>query len=358
MEQLTIGKVIKMPCMRSWLCKYPNETILVTKQTLEALKQSAIGIPVIIDHPETPITAETIKTMPVVGRVADLHYDESGELYYAHFVIDDAEALKLIESGYGVSTAWYGDKYAGPGTFNNMPYDRELLEGRYEHLAIVQTPRYEMAVNPIFMNSIAGHSDNAGDKLINENKRSISMIGKVWKKLTSREEIKVNSGEEYSIEVDGLEVPLSEAIAAIAALKKNEKEDKEKEENKKKLNGEDTVDVDGEEMTVNELVAAYKKTKDAAKKNEDEEKTETKDEEKKENTDDKDADDKGEKKENSIPGETVEPDTTEKDLADEKARFNALNDAHLNSFQLDDGSEWLSLKERTDLGKAKYGSNK
>jgi hypothetical protein len=355
-DVLAIGKVIKMPCMRSGVCKYTNENILVTKAALDQMKQSAIGIPVIIEHPTEKITDESIKTMPVVGRVADLHYIEAEELWYAHFVVDTSEAVSLLENGHGVSTAWYGEKYGESGTFNNSPFDRELIEGRYEHLAIVATPRYEMAINPIFMNSKDGQVGPSEDKLLIEIKKgSVSMLGKIFKKFTSREEIMVNSNEQYVVDVDGKEVDLKDAIEAMA---------------EPKLNGETLVDIDGEKISLNSLIECFKNAKKnefekkekeddeeddkgekkQAKKNEDDEKEETEDEKKvaKKNMEDKEAKDK--------------EDAAKKNEADELALTNArhkeLEDAHINSAMLENSSEQLSLHDRVKLGVSRYGSKK
>ena len=355
-DVLAIGKVIKMPCMRSGVCKYTNENILVTKAALDQMKQSAIGIPVIIEHPTEKITDESIKTMPVVGRVADLHYIESEELWYAHFVVDTSEAVSLLENGHGVSTAWYGEKYGESGTFNNSPFDRELIEGRYEHLAIVATPRYEMAINPIFMNSKDGQVGPSEDKLLIEIKKgSVSMLGKIFKKLTSREEIMVNSGEQYVVDVDGKEVDLKDAIDAMA---------------EPKLNGETLVDIDGEKISLNSLIECFKN----AKKNEFEKKEKEDDEEddkgekkqaKKNEDEEKDED---EKKKIAKKNEDEEKDAKDKDEAAKKnaadeqalvdARHKELEEAHINSAMLENSGEQLSLHDRVQLGLARYGSKK
>jgi len=375
---LSVGKVIKMPCMRAGLCQYPDEKILVSDATLESMAASAQGIPVVIEHPDQKITDESIKSMPVVGRVADLHYIDG--LWWAHFVVDDADAVKLLQSGYGVSTAWYPEKYAGGGTYNNVSYDRELLSGRYEHLAIVKTPRYEMAVNPIFVNSKDGQSDANMNTININDKRSISMIGKIWKKIIQKEELMTNSNEEMVIEIDGEEMPLKDAIEQIAA-KKNEKEPE-----KKMLNGDDKVDVDGEEMTVNELIKAYKaskktasadedkddkkeakknededkdeekKDKKEAKKNEDEEKKDEDKEEKKEAKKNEDDEDKDEEKKDKKEAKKNSVDETEQSI--QAARFNALEQAYTNGMPVVDESTYLSLKERVDMGSKRYGSKK
>ena len=356
--EMSIGKVIKMPCMRSGLCKYPNETILVSKQTLELMAPTSMGIPVVIDHPDIPVTDATIGELPVVGRVADMHYDDENEHWLAHFVIDDTRALELLKQGYGISTAWYGEKYTGGGTFNNLPYDREVVSARYEHIAIVASPRYEIAVGPVFMNSadpdkIDGHDgQNAVNIKQALTKEGGKMLSKVWKKLTSREDFVTNAGEEIMVDIDGQDKPLSEVIElARHANKKNADEEKKDEEKKEaKVNGEDKVDVDGENMTINDLVAAYKDFKKASKKNADEEKED--EEKKKENEEETDAEKKKEEKDDK------KENSTDEDPEVIAERFNALDDAHKNGLDVVDGMGHLSLYERMAMGQKRYGSNK
>jgi hypothetical protein len=326
---LSVGKVIKMPCMRSGLCKYSEETVLVTKEFLEHLAPSMQGVPVVIEHPDIRITDQNVGTLPVVGRVADMHFDQENDVWLAHFVIDNAKAVELLQHGYGVSTAWIGTKYAGGGTFNNCPYDREAVEGRYEHLAIVQNPRYEMAVNPIFLNAKDGQNeDNKGIINIDKTKGNNSMFGKVWKKITQKEELMQNSNEEFIVEIDGVEKPLKDFIEDFKAnAKKNEEESK--------------YDVDGEEMTVNQLISAYKNLK--VKKNEDDE-----------------ADKK--KKEEEEAKKNAEEESKDKEEKEEKAktnsRFEEMDNIHQNAGNTPDEVVFFSLKERTDLGKNRYGSKK
>lgn len=340
---LSVGKVIKMPCMRSGLVKYDKETILVSKEALKSMAPTIQGVPVIIEHPEEKITDQNIDGLPVVGRVADMHYDEQSEIWYAHFVVEDAEAVKLLQQGYGVSTAWIPQKYASGGTFNNCPYDKELIEAKYEHLAIVKNPRYEMAFDPIFCNSKDGHNNDNIDNIINvEKKESVSMFGKLFKKVTSREEIMVNSNEEFTIEVDGKELPLKEAIEQI---KLNAKEEGKEEA---KCN---EVDVDGEKMSVNDLVKAYKNLKKSSLEKEEEDKkkdNEAEEDKKKEEEAKKNAESEEEKK---------KEEEEEEEKAKKNSRFNELDDLHKNGKPINQ-VEFLSVNERVQLGKSKYGSKK
>lgn len=333
---LSIGKVIKMPCMRAGLCKYSEETVLVTKDFLERLAPTIQGVPVVIDHPDIRITDQNIGTLPVVGRVADMHFDDENDVWLAHFVIDNAKAVELLQQGYGVSTAWIGTKYAGGGTFNNCPYDREAVEGRYEHLAIVQNPRYEMAVNPIFLNANDGQTSHNKDNINTDNKKGLnSMFGKIFKKIVQKEELMTNSNEELVVEIDGVEKPLKDWVndIKINAAKKNESDE------------EKTYDVDGEKMSVNQIIEAYKNMK--TKMNESEE--EKKEEETKKNESEE------EKEE-----ETKKNETEEKEEKEEKAktnsRFEEMENVHKNGESSLPETNFMSLHERVQLGRKLYGS--
>ena len=337
-SKLPVGKVIRMPCMRSGVCQYLEEKILVTKNALDIMANSALGIPVIIEHPGAKITAETIKDMPIVGRVSNFEYSDSDELWYANFIVDTAEAVALLESGYGVSTAWYPDKYTGSGTFNNLSYDRELLKGRYEHLAIVKSPRYEMAKNPVFINSKDRQNNTNRVTINNIQTRSEEMMGKIWKRITSKEEIVANSAD-MVIEVDGAEMTISDLVSGYKSLKKNAFETEEKEK---------------KEKTEKEEAAKKKNAEDedakAKKDKEDKEKAENDAAEEKKAKDEKDAKDKEEAgKKNSLE---------EDEASLEHARFNALEAAYKAGDPAVTTPVQLTIRERRELGAKRYGSAK
>jgi hypothetical protein len=358
---LAIGKVIKMPCMRRGLCAYSKETILVSQETLIKLSPSAMGIPVVIDHPSELITDENIKDINTVGRVADLHYESYEDSWYAHFVIDKQEGIDLLQNGWGVSTAWFGDKYADGGTHNNVGYDRELLEGRYEHLAIVKTPRYEMAVNPIFLNSNTCKDNNTDSTIDNtyvkkiiETERAPNMIGKLFKRLVTREELKTNEGEELFVNIDGKDIALNDVIKEVTELKMNtKKEEEKKEEEKKMANEADEVDVDGEKMTVAQLKKAYKnkcKSNETESEKKKEEKV-SKDVEILKEKQSKDDYPKG-KKENEI----IENEKKEEVISEDTMKnFNMIKEVHVNGITYKVEDSFLSTRERVNIGKDKYG---
>lgn len=359
MAEMTVGKTIRMPCMRRGLVAYPDETILVPQNALEAMSATAFGIPVTIEHPGQPIDSESLKEIKVVGRVAKFDYESNSDLWFADFVVDDDEAVKLLQSGWGVSTAWYANDYTNGGTYNNVPYDRELVSAKYEHLAIVRNPRYEMAVDPVFMNSKETDTRQPTDDIstITVNSHSntlggIKMFAKIWR--TIREEVKANENEELVLELEHGQVPLSQIVeelkASRAAKTQEAAPEEEKMPMKKVLQNEDEVEVDGKKMRVQDLVAEYMESKKNAEMmcEKDPKESGMDEEEEKENK--YNEEDEEEEKEN-------EEDEEEEKLKP-NARFNSLKSAYENGANVEIQDQFVSLHERVAMGRAAYGSKK
>ena len=369
MAEMAVGKAIRMPCMRRGLVKYPEETVLVTQTSLEQMAQSAHGIPVTIEHPHKPIDSESLQEIQVVGRVAKFDYDNTTDLWIAEFIVDDDEAVKLLQSGWGVSTAWYGNEYTNGGTYNNVPYDRELVAGKYEHLAIVKNPRYEMAIEPIFLNSKDSgtrQQENTISKLIVNFKSNAvggkSMFAKIWR--TTREEVRANENEELVLELEHGQIPLSQVVEELKTMKQQEAEAKKAEAGKKVLNDDDEVEVEGQKMKVSALRNEYMSMKNAMKKQE--EKPEEKPAEPKMqedeaegsrhiNLDEPKCDETGELKPSS-KNEDEDEDEAKKNSVE--GNFLALKRAYENGLDIKIEDTFLSTRERMEMGRARYGSTK
>ncbi len=123
---------------------YGGETvrILVKKKTLDQMNPSFKRKPVFIGHRDAKIDAASAVSEKV-GEVYDVGYDPDSESFFVNALIWDDEAQKLIESGHQPSNAYYVGEYGPASTYNNVPYDKEVLQGEYDHLAIVSNPRYD-----------------------------------------------------------------------------------------------------------------------------------------------------------------------------------------------------------------------
>lgn len=146
------GRYFKTRFLQPGLVKYSFGVCLLEKETIDKFINDFVGCPVIIGHKD--VTSENAKELSG-GNICHIWYDEKDGWYWGDGIIDDEEALSLIDSGYNVSCQYEITEYSNNTTnalHNGNPYDKVILNGKPEHLAIVQNPRYEnamIAVNAI-----------------------------------------------------------------------------------------------------------------------------------------------------------------------------------------------------------------
>ncbi len=252
------------------LVQYTDEStgqelvVLVKKETLDQMNHTFKGKPVFSKH--KLITSEdafNLKTGDsenlADGVVTSVGYDEFNGQYFADAIIWDEETQANIDKGYGVSNAYTVDKIGVAGVHNNVPYDEEVLEGTYHHLAIVDSPRY--SDTQILQNSKKIGGLTMKFKL---GKKGKNLFGKT-KVLANQTPTETSQSpevmampEDATVEVEGQIIPISsmveayiEAQAALAAAQL------ENEVEAPSLSMEDTITVDGAEVKVADLYAAY-----------------------------------------------------------------------------------------------------
>lgn len=361
MQRLPFGKTIKMPCMRKGLCEYPDSRILLGQKVLEDLSKTAHGIPVVIEHPDMPIDEKSMAHVPIHGRVTNMEYNSTSDEWEANFVVDTQEAIDLLKKGHGVSTAWYGTKYGPGGTMNNVPYDKELQAGEYEHLAIVSQPRYEMARNPIFMNSAGTPCKTAAVPAIIESKQSLPLTGSkpmlfgLWR--NKREEIKLNEGEEAMVNVGGEDKRLCDLVEEYKKKKSAESAPPAQAEPKANMMAEtDEVEVDGEKMTIKQLMDYVSGGRqDAGAEPEgfaEEDKGDAAGVAKA-----VDSKEEASKDDEEEGGDAKKEDDKKDEKAKANSNFNDMAARHENAGG-DAQPEYVSTRERMEMGRVRYGSAK
>lgn len=121
-----------------------NLTIYISEKAIERYSYRLKGKPVTVGHIEGITEANAQQYS--VGDVAMC--TEPGECVVT---IKNEEADRKIESGERFSCCWVPVRWGPGGTWHNIPYDKELVEMDFTHLAIVPDPRYENV--EVYMNS-------------------------------------------------------------------------------------------------------------------------------------------------------------------------------------------------------------
>jgi len=116
---------------------------LVTNEALKKMNESFEGKPLFVRHVDK-INMNTLKE-DKVGEVVKSFYNEFDGAWWAEIMADD-EAQSYIEKGWAVSNAYLPTEYGGGGVYHDIDYQKEVKNGTYGHLALVDNPRYEEAV--------------------------------------------------------------------------------------------------------------------------------------------------------------------------------------------------------------------
>lgn len=209
------------------LVSYGDAGVLkVTKEALDKFSQTLVGCPVIIKHQKVnDANADELRS----GVISDVYFNADDGWYYCEGVIWDKDALDKIEKGWSVSCCYnMTDSTGDSGEWHNMHYDDELLNGVFEHLAIVPNPRYEEAT--ILLNSKEKENTEMLFKLFNGKKSNEEKSEMVDKKTEAdTEDLKENEEE----------VEVKEEEKEEVENKRNDSESEDKEEEKKASDDED-----------------------------------------------------------------------------------------------------------------------
>ena len=327
-----------------------RETVLIKKPALDKMNRSFLGKPVfnfthkVVDIENAFDFTSEESDKHAVGLISNVGYDVESGYYFADMMIWDEETQSNIENGYGVSNAYVPE--VGPGgEYNSVPYDEEVTGGEYNHMAIVENPRYEEV--RIFENS--------------KRKKPMSFTIKWGKKRREAEAIKANAikaaekaklnaadppddkekekegetkinADSVLVGEDGEEYPLSEMMEAWKNSNMGDPDDKTT------LNMDDEIDVDGKKVTMKELYDNY-----TANKNAENPTDQPLDDVVKKNVKKNSADDKGKEK--------------EKESEKEKPNANFLTlKTNANKGADPDKIKLNTQKSRLERGKKLYGS--
>lgn len=138
------GHYFKSRFIQAGLVSYQDlGTVLITKETLDKFIQTMVGCPVIINH-ET-ITDKNADNERV-GVVSRVWFDDNSGDYWCEGVIWDKQAIGLVKNdGWSVSCAYNYVSDNTAGVYNATDYTQQFIDGEFLHLAIVKTPRYNIA---------------------------------------------------------------------------------------------------------------------------------------------------------------------------------------------------------------------
>ena len=325
-----------------------DKLYLVTNEALHKMNSSFEGKPIYIRHVDE-VDTDKMKE-EAVGYVVKSFYNEFDGAWWAEIIADD-EAQGYIEKGWAVSNAYLPTELGSGGVYHDIDYDKEVKSGVYEHLAIVDNPRYEEAV---IMTPDEFKDFNEGRKTELD-------------KLKNSKENEMLSEEDKKELLDSLKNSLSEIVKDTVknAMEEKDAEDKknaEDEDHRQLIREIAAISAKGEsdfegglEEKVKTIIGLAEKlgySKDEAKHNAEDE--EDKKEDEKEDEESEDKKDNESEEDSEKENKCNEDEDKEKEEKKENSKFfSFLHNAKTNS---DKSKTIATMATGLALGRERYGS--
>lgn len=228
--------------METGTARYHNETILINGESIKKMAPSFVGKPVYVNHQDVDV--ENLQ-QEADGYVTDSFYNTLDGWLWAKFIVVSDKGHDAVRKGWSVSNAYSPSTTSTGGTHHNVLYDREITNGIFNHLAIVNNPRYESAKIFTAAEFKAYQATKEAELKELQNSKGVKKM-KFFK--NKREEVQELDAD-TSIELEnGKVISLQEMINAVT-----EKEKKASQADKMSK----IVKVGDKEMTVQELVNSF-----------------------------------------------------------------------------------------------------
>lgn len=118
--------------------------VLVQKAALDKMAASMEGKP-IINWDHRSVKPNEYNKGTFQGIIGKPYYNSQTGWYHAPGYVWDEATKRNIQNGYSISCAYTVSEWAQGGTYHKVPYEQEVVDGSYTHIAVVSTPRYEGA---------------------------------------------------------------------------------------------------------------------------------------------------------------------------------------------------------------------
>ncbi len=229
--------------------------IFIDEPTIKNMDPTFEGKPVYVEHVDK-VDLDKLQEQ-ADGFVIESFYNKLDGKHWAKFIIVSDAGHEAIAKGWRLSNAYFPKEFAGGGTWHAVEYEKEVMSGVYEHLALVPKPRYEESIilTPEEFKSYNTRKAQELERLSNS-KETLPMF-----KLFSRQ--KVEDAEAKKLEnlavqlSNGKEITIAELVALAEKAPIANESAEAKEEEKEYANGEHMVKLGDKELSLNDLIKTH-----------------------------------------------------------------------------------------------------
>lgn len=117
--------------------------VFLNEDTIRSMDASFAGRPIFVDHVDEVEEDVDVLRNQADGWVVESFYNPADGKHWAKFIVVSERAERAIESGYRLSNAYVPNSFGPGGVWNGVTFAKQVISAEYEHLAIVNNPRYD-----------------------------------------------------------------------------------------------------------------------------------------------------------------------------------------------------------------------
>jgi Uncharacterized protein conserved in bacteria (DUF2213) len=176
--------------------------IFINESVAKKMDATFQGKPVYVDHVNEVDVANIQQEAD--GYVLESFYNKSDGKHWVKFIVVSDAGHDAIRRGWKLSNAYIPKSLAPGGLWHGVEFSKEVMDGEYEHLAIVEDPRYAESVvlTPKEFKTYNENKEAELLRLANSNEENGKMKLNIFKKT------KIDNSKE--VDFDSLMVQLPE----------------------------------------------------------------------------------------------------------------------------------------------------
>lgn len=120
--------------------------VFLNENTIRQMGPTFTGRPVFVMHVDDVTDDLNELRKEADGWVIESFFNQSDGKHWVKFIVCSEKGERAIKQGMRLSNAYMPKKFSHGGLWNGVTYAKEIIDGEYEHLAIVPNPRYEESV--------------------------------------------------------------------------------------------------------------------------------------------------------------------------------------------------------------------
>jgi hypothetical protein len=120
--------------------------VYLNENTLREMDPTFAGRPIFVEHVDNVEKSIDKLRSEADGWVIESFFNAADGKHWVKFITVSEKAERAIQQGMRLSNAYIPKGYGNGGLWNGVSYSKEITSGEYEHLAIVNNPRYEESI--------------------------------------------------------------------------------------------------------------------------------------------------------------------------------------------------------------------